>query len=121
VSRLGQTVRFQEILRKLAMIDEGFVEHQAGFGLDPAGPSGSGSQDRGAAAGRAAWPPGPLGVPGMEYRAGAGGGRGEEEIANVLLAIAPVTGLGRVVAAAPDVATALGYDVTASLVEPDGH
>jgi hypothetical protein len=57
----------------------------------------------------------------MEYRAGAGGGRGEEEIANVLLAIAPVTGLGRVVAAAPDVATALGYDVTASLVEPDGH
>jgi hypothetical protein len=53
------------------------------------GPSGSGSQDRGAAAGRAAWPPGPLGVPGMEYRAGADGGRGEEEIANVLLAIAP--------------------------------
>jgi hypothetical protein len=29
----------------------------------------------------------------------------------VLLAIAPVAGLGRVVAAAPEVATALGYDI----------
>jgi len=26
-------VRFQEILRRLAMIDEGFVEDQAGLGL----------------------------------------------------------------------------------------
>jgi len=33
VSHLGQTVRFQEILRRLAMIDEGFVEDQAGLGL----------------------------------------------------------------------------------------
>jgi hypothetical protein len=29
-------VRFQEILRRLAMIDEGFVEDEAGLGLDPA-------------------------------------------------------------------------------------
>ena len=28
----GQTVRFQETLRRLAMIDEGFVEDQAGLG-----------------------------------------------------------------------------------------
>jgi len=33
VSHLGQAVRFQEILRRLAMIDEGFVEDQAGLGL----------------------------------------------------------------------------------------
>ena len=32
---VGQTVRFQETLRRLAMIDEGFVEHQARLGLDP--------------------------------------------------------------------------------------
>ena len=38
----------------------------------------------------------------------------------MLLAIAPVTGLGRVVSAAPDVATALGYDIAAALEEPDG-
>lgn len=33
----GQSSRFQEILRRLAIIDEGFVEDQAGLGLDPAG------------------------------------------------------------------------------------
>ena len=32
----GQTMRFQETLRRLAMIDEGFVEDQAGLGLGPA-------------------------------------------------------------------------------------
>ena len=48
-------------------------------------------------------------------------GATEDEIADVLLAIAPVAGLGRVVSAAPDVATALGYDVAAALEEPDDH
>ena len=43
----------------------------------------------------------------------------EDEIAEVLLAIGFVTGLGRVVCAAPDVATALGYDVGAALEETD--
>ena len=42
-------------------------------------------------------------------------GATEDEIADVLLAIAPVAGLGRVVSAAPDVATALGYDIEAAL------
>jgi alkylhydroperoxidase/carboxymuconolactone decarboxylase family protein YurZ len=42
-------------------------------------------------------------------------GASEDEIADVLLAVIPVAGLGRVVAAAPDVATALGYDVGAAL------
>ncbi len=35
----GQMVRFQEILRKLAIIDEGLVEDQAGLGLGLAGPA----------------------------------------------------------------------------------
>ena len=49
-------------------------------------------------------------------------GAGEEEIAKVLLAIAPVAGLGRTVTAAPQVATALGYDIDAALLEePDGR
>ena len=48
-------------------------------------------------------------------------GASEDEIADVLLAIAPVAGLGRVVCAAPDVATALGYDIAAALEEPDDH
>jgi hypothetical protein len=32
-----------------------------------------------------------------------------------------VRGLGRVVAAAPEVATALAYDIDAALEEPDGY
>jgi hypothetical protein len=36
---MGQTVRFQETLRRLAMIDEGFVEDEARLGLSPAGTS----------------------------------------------------------------------------------
>jgi alkylhydroperoxidase/carboxymuconolactone decarboxylase family protein YurZ len=46
-------------------------------------------------------------------------GATEDEIADVLLAIAPVTGLGRIAAAAPDVGIALGYDVAAALEELD--
>ena len=38
-------------------------------------------------------------------------GASEDEIAGVLLAIPPVAGLSRVVAAAPDVAIALEYEV----------
>ena len=34
---MSQTVRFQETLRRLAMIDEGFVEDRAGLGLGLAG------------------------------------------------------------------------------------
>jgi 4-carboxymuconolactone decarboxylase len=48
-------------------------------------------------------------------------GASEDEIADVLLAIALVAGLGRIVAAAPDVAAALGYDIAAALEEPDDH
>ena len=47
-------------------------------------------------------------------------GASKDEIADVLLAIAPVAGLGRVVCAAPDVAAALGYDIAFALEEPDG-
>ena len=48
-------------------------------------------------------------------------GASEDEIAGVLLAIAPVAKLGRVVAAASEVAAALGYDIAAALQEPDGY
>jgi len=43
----------------------------------------------------------------------------EDEIADVLLAIAPVTGLGGIVSAAPGVAIALGYGTRAAPYEPD--
>ena len=48
-------------------------------------------------------------------------GATKDEIADVLLAIAPVAGLGRIVSAAPEVATALEYDIEAALEAPDDH
>jgi alkylhydroperoxidase/carboxymuconolactone decarboxylase family protein YurZ len=48
-------------------------------------------------------------------------GATKDEIADVLLAIAPAAGLGRVVSAAPGLAAALGYDIDAALEDPNGH
>lgn len=118
---MGQVVRFEETLRRLAMIDEGFVEDEAGLGLSLAGESAldaktaallrlGASVTLGSAAVCLEW------ATGRALAAGAT----EDEVADVLLAIAPVAGLGRIVYAAPEVATALGYDVTAALEEPDG-
>jgi alkylhydroperoxidase/carboxymuconolactone decarboxylase family protein YurZ len=119
---VGQTVRFQETLRRLAMIDEGFVEGQAGLGLGLAGTSVL--DPKTAALLRVAVSVA-LGSPAvcLEWSAGRAlaAGASEEEIADVLLVIAPVAGLGRVVCAAPDVATALGYDIAAALEEPDSR
>jgi hypothetical protein len=36
---MDPAVRFQETLRRLTMIDEGFVEDQSGLGIDPPPPS----------------------------------------------------------------------------------
>ncbi len=116
---MGQTPRYQETLRRLAMIDEGFVEHEAGLGLNLARtlalePKTAALLQLAALVA--------LGSPAvcLEWSAGRAfmAGATKDEIADALLAIAAVTGLGRVVCAAPDVATALGYDVVAALEEP---
>ena len=59
----------------------------------------------------------------LEWSAGRAlaAGASEDKIAGVLLAIAPVAGLGRIVCAAPAVATALGYDIAVALEVPDGY
>jgi hypothetical protein len=69
---VSEAATFREALRKLAMVDEGFVEAAAGL-----------------------------------------------TIVAVLLAVAPVSGLSRVVRAALDVAAALECDIKAALAEPD--
>jgi 4-carboxymuconolactone decarboxylase len=115
-----RTARFQETLRKLAMIDEGFVKDEAGLTLGPAATSAldpktatllqvGASVTLGSSSICLQW---------SVSRAIAAGAT-EDEIADVLLAIAPVAGLGRIAAAAPDVAIALGYDVSAALEELD--
>jgi len=119
---MGQTPRFQETLRRLAMIDESFVQHEAGLGLALAGDS---ALDPKTATLLQVAVSVALGSPGvcLEWSTGRAlaAGATEDEIADVLLAIAPVAGLGRVAAAAPDLATALGYDIAAALEELDGQ
>ncbi len=104
------------------MIDEGLVEDEAGLGLGPAGTS---ALDPKTAALLRVGVSVAIGSPAvcLEWSAGRAlaAGASEDEIAEVLLAIAPVAGLGRVVAAAPDLATALGYDVAAALEELDDY
>jgi 4-carboxymuconolactone decarboxylase len=118
---MGQTARFQETLRRLAMIDEGFAEEQAGLGLGLAEAS---ALDPKTAALLQVAVLVAIGSPAvcLEWSTGRAlaAGASEDEIADVLLAIAPVAGLGRVVCAAPDVAIALGYDTEAALEDMDG-
>jgi 4-carboxymuconolactone decarboxylase len=117
---MSQTARFRETLRRLAMIDEDFVKGEAGLALGPAGTSAldpktaallqvGASASVGSSAVCLQW---------SATRALAAGAT-EDEIADVLVAIAPVAGLGRIAAAAPDLAIALGYDVAAALEELD--
>jgi alkylhydroperoxidase/carboxymuconolactone decarboxylase family protein YurZ len=116
---LGQAAEFQETLRRLAMIHEGFVEDAAGLnlGLD---------RTRFLDAKTAALLPVAAAVAGgspavcLEWSTGRAlaAGATDDEIADVLLAIAPVTGLGPVVAAAAEVAAALGYDIQTALEDP---
>jgi alkylhydroperoxidase/carboxymuconolactone decarboxylase family protein YurZ len=117
---MGQTAKFQETLRRLAMIDEGFVEDQAGLALDPLSTSALDPKTAALLRVGAAVTAGSSAVC-LEWSTGRAlaAGASEDEIADVLLAIAPVAGLGRIAAAAPDVAIALGYDIEAALAEPE--
>ena len=116
---MDPTATFQDNLRRLAMIDDSFVEHQARLGL--ALDTVSALDPKTAAllqlsASVAAGSPAVCLEWGTTRALAAGAS--EDEITGVLLAIAPVTGLGRIVAAAPEVATALGYDIEAALDDP---
>ena len=119
---MGQIFSYQEILRRLAIIDEEFVEDQAGLGL---GLPASRVLDPKTVALVRVGALVAIGSPGvcLEWsttRALAQGAT-DDEITDVLLAIAPVAGLGRVTAAVPGVAAALGYDIETALLDPDDH
>jgi alkylhydroperoxidase/carboxymuconolactone decarboxylase family protein YurZ len=109
-------VRFQETLRRLAIFDEGFV----GAGLGSSLGEESALDAKTAAllqlAVSVAIGSSAVCLQWSTARALAAGAA-KDEIADVLLAIAPVAGLGRVVSAAPGVATALEYDIDAALEE----
>ena len=121
-SDMDPTARFQDTLRRLAMVDENFVDGQAGLALDHAetpalDPRTVALLRLGASVA--------IGSPAVCVQWSAAravsAGATDEEIADVLLAIAPVAGLSRVVHAATEVAAALEYDLTAALEEPGGQ
>ena len=119
---MGQTARFQETLRRLAMIDEGFVKDDAGLGLGQVAASALDPKTVALLRVGASVAIGSSAVC-LEWSAGRAlaAGASEDEIADVLLAVIPVAGLGRVVSAAPDLASALGYDIWAALEKPGDH
>ena len=121
---MGQMVRYQEILRRLAIVDDGFVEDPAGLGI-ALGLAGVRVLDAKTTALVRVGALAAIGSPAvcLEWSASRAlaAGATEDEITDVLLAIAPVTGLGRVVTAVPGVADAFGYDIEAALEDPNVH
>ena len=118
---MGRAVRYQEILRRLAIVDEKFAVDQAGLVLGP--PAVWGLDPRTAALVRV----GVLAAIGapevcLEWSSSQAlaAGATEDEITGVLMVVAPVIGLGRMAGAAPGVAGAFGYDIEAALEDPDG-
>jgi alkylhydroperoxidase/carboxymuconolactone decarboxylase family protein YurZ len=115
---MGQTASFQEILRRLAIMDECTVQGLAGLGrIGPRimDPKTAALVQMGALVA--------TGSPAVCLEWGTSralaAGATEDEITDVLLAVAPAAGLGRVVAATVGVADGLGYDVQAALLNPD--
>src|SRR5262249_13613057 len=117
---MSQAARFQETLRRLAIFDEGFVD--AGFGLHFAGAPALDvrTAELLQVAVSVAIGSSPACLQWSAARALAAGAT-KDQVSDVLLAIVPVAGLGRVVSAAPEVATALEYDIEAALAEPANH
>ena len=115
---MDQTARFQETLRRVAIFDEKLTGAGSGFGLPEV--STLDAKTMALLQVAAAVAIGSSAVC-LEWSAGRAlaAGAAKDEIAEVLLVIAPVAGLSRVVSAAPDVAIALGYDVETALEEPD--
>ena len=116
----GPAVRYQEILRRLAIVDEGFVGDQAGLVL---GPPGVQVPDPKTAALVRVGVLAAIGAPEvcLEWSSSQAlaAGATEEELTGVLLVIGPVIGLGRITGAAPGVAGACGYDIEVALADPD--
>jgi 4-carboxymuconolactone decarboxylase len=117
---MSHAARFQETLRRLAIFDEKIAE--AGFGLGLAETSALDAKTTALLQLGASVALGSSAVC-LQWSAGRAlaAGATKDEIADVLLAIAPVAGLGRVVTAAPKVATALEYDIEAALEEPNDY
>ena len=117
---MDQTTRFQETLRRLAIFDENFAGAGSGFGLPEISALDAKTTALLQVAAAVTIGSSAVCLEWSASRALAAGGT-KEEVVEVLLAIAPVAGLGRVVSAASGLAAALDYDVDAALEDPDPY
>ncbi len=106
----------EDLLRRLALNDESTVETV--LGADVADLGGSGLGARTAALLRLAALVA-TDSPSASYQWGVGvalaAGASEDEIVDLLLVLAPIVGVARVTAAAPELGVALGYDMDAEV------
>jgi len=116
---MDPAAKYEEILRQLAIIDESAVEQHVGLGLGLPGAhlldARTAELTRVAAVATEA----PAFCLEWSVTRALAAGATEDEITGVLLAIAPVAGLGRVVSAVPGLAIGLGYDIETALMEAD--
>jgi 4-carboxymuconolactone decarboxylase len=117
---MSQAERFQETLRRLSIFHEGLVEAGFGTGLIDTSSLDAKTVALLQVAVSVAIGSSAVCLQWSATRALAAGAT-KDEITDVLLAIVPVAGLGRIVSAAPGVATALEYDVESALAEPNDH
>ena len=112
---MGQPARFQEILCRLAIMDEHAVQDLGRAGRWVMDTKTAALVQLGALVA--------IGSPAVCLEWGTNralaAGATEDEITDVLLAVAAAAGFGRVVAATVGVADGLGYDVQAALLDPD--
>ena len=106
----------EDLLRKLALNDEGAVETVLGATLGFVEPQGLDEKAQALVrlAALIALESSPASYQWCVATAQAAGAT-DEEIIGVLVALAPVVGLARVSSAAPDLALAAGYDIDAAL------
>jgi 4-carboxymuconolactone decarboxylase len=117
---MASALTYQEILRRLAIVDERFIGDQAGLAL---GPAGVPALDLKTAALLRVGALAAIGAPEvcLEWSSShaLAAGATEDEITSVLLVIGPVIGLGRITGAALGVSGAFGYDIEAALDSDD--
>lgn len=111
----------QERLRRLALHDEDFIASVLAMDLKNVAASGL-DQRTHALVGLAALIA--IGAAPVSYQsnveAAFAAGATADEVVGTLIAVAPITGLARVVSAAPKVALPIGYDLDAALEAFDG-
>ena len=114
------TAEYEERLRSLAISDERFVQSVLGIGLDTIDVSRLDAKTHalvrlGALLAIDAAPSSYQ----ANVEAAVAAGVSVDEIVGAVIAVAPITGVARVVSAAPELALALGYDVDEALEARD--